>query len=347
MLYSNSSFKHEKNKPQGMDSFLLGARIYNGNYWDEFGLTICSLNSPRILVLGAGHGACIRPMLAQNPRARIILVDNDQVALRSLSDLYRREFPQIEFDTQYADAITYQIDKAQFDAIWVDLYSNTGFISNSFSNDFIKYCEQGLSNEGRLYFNIFSAPCFYNFFKPDPRLLNLKSKFINIFSETYLFPHRRNFTLVGAKNNFKYKTYQKESLALSPTDLLMNRMHNLRWALAEPFLEKKNTSDNLKLEFGDVKKDFFELKKIQELFLLARDLAIASADVLNKTANYHLNHQHLIDRAMVVMEGNQKEFTLWVLPMLGSLFVSTEEANLILMEGLLKILNTLEEQYEV
>lgn len=198
MLYSATSQTYEKTKSEGQDSRLDTRKVFSGDYWDEFGL----LGGPevgRILVLGAGYGACVRPLLAASPNARITLVDTDEAALKRCKEIHKKHFPTIRVDIAHADAKDIHGTNGWFDLIWVDLYTDTGYADCLQDAAFFPRLYKMLSPRGMLAMNVFTTPTHFSEMRVS-QAENIATRLIGTaFPLVSRFPFRRNVTLVGHK----------------------------------------------------------------------------------------------------------------------------------------------------
>jgi len=341
MLYSANLSSHLKPKPQGMDSYLRGDRIFNGMYWDEFSLTQTALCSPKILILGAGHGACIRPLLARYPEAKLTLVDNDPEALNALREVHDRYFEITDLDCIACDAQDFSLSRQGWDIIWLDLYSSTGMVPMMWDDLQLARIADALAPKGTLYFNLFSTPCYLGSTTEDSRVRLIAKKMSRHFPEIRIFPHRRNFTFSARRTKSEVCPPLKNS-KLSPTDALLLRCQTLRHELGhlefpcagecraeETTLHERFSFDSiqrdLKLRVPEFKAQIeLDPVRIPVLSLLARDAAELAAAAVNSQPAPIGQVREILERSRCLSRQN---IATWILPSLTSWLCALEQPS--------------------
>ena len=327
MLYSNELGTHEKQKPQGIDSALRGDQVFSGSYWDEFALTELPKHHPsQVLILGAGHGACIRPILARFPEAQIHLIDRDANALENLKRIYSKHFPALRFTTAVADAEDLSLFHQQkYDTIWVDLYDDQGFAPFVFQSEFLQNCVSALTSEGQLAINIFSYPCAMSLYREDPRVTYLNSVLASFFDETYVFPHRRNFTWIGKKSVRTEEMPVTLRQDLSETDASILYSYAVRRRYATPLIRSQCLSfSKLEFSFASINRDWAKASQQKKVLCLAETFAeLAARAARGERVNLQDYTLELGD-AHNLAEQLPSEFCQWILPHFAALDASRQ-----------------------
>ena len=234
MLYNFNSPAIKNNS-----SVIYGDRIYTGQYWDEFALPgfFCEDNA-EILVLGLGHGACIRPLLHSNPTFKISAIEIDENLATSTKDYFEKYFPSIRFNLTVGDAIELlQHSKRKYDAIWVDIYSKDGYLPETLSENFYRIIARNLRVDGIVCVNAFGLPSYMSSLQ-NPQL-SVHRAVRSVFPYVSSSPYRRNRTIIGSnskprvRDEKSFSSIFEKNKSINPHDSL---------ALAATYLKLKGLS---------------------------------------------------------------------------------------------------------
>jgi hypothetical protein len=195
MLYSDSDLL--LNTPE---TLLAGDRVFVGNQPDDFALAgiVTESQVPRVCFLGLGFGGALRPILAAAPGARIVAVESDSSTAELCRAIYRRYFPQVDFEVAVQDAARIgTADLGDFDVVCVDLYESAGYPRVVFQTPFWNDVRSMLRPTGVVLVNLWGLPehlRWYVGLSAQARLATLVS---NTFGRTRYLPYRRNTTLIA------------------------------------------------------------------------------------------------------------------------------------------------------
>lgn len=227
MLYSPQSVTIKKEKPVGLDSSWRTDRIFNGDYWDEFGLVTPDAKNPRILVLGAGHGACVRPLIARTGSIDMTLVDSDPRATECIRREFANFFPQIPIRCVIADAIEHLQCEDRYDLIWIDLYTDQSFADCLYLAEFYERIALALKPKGVIAMNSFTVPSHFLLEQLGPSEDFFCKQLKLYFYHVNIFPFRRNVTIT-ASNCSSSIDPNASNLQINDRDQIVMRTQRLR-----------------------------------------------------------------------------------------------------------------------
>lgn len=239
MYYSNNEL-NINNKMTSLD----GSQIFNGTYWDEFGLAHAFLQeNSRVLVLGLAQGACIRPLLSTGKIKELTCIEIDDDAAKNCSAVYSKHFPDLEFDITRNDASDFlkQTEK-KFDLIWVDLYLDNGYTDLYFNSEFWKDIKKTIAKNGIILINSFGLPMHLDPFRGN----NGQSKFLKLMSQLFpklkYIPYRRNMTLIIEEGSTNLNT---EVPSIKLFDQMIIKSHILKYknSMTLPEISSKQNCD--------------------------------------------------------------------------------------------------------
>lgn len=247
MFYFNSAEPILKrvgeDNPHSFESYFLPHKVFSGNYWDEFSLPSLLLGSEqRILMLGLGKGAAIRPYLASGAACEIVTVDHDEETIRTAKDIFSSFFPRIVFETIHADAFEYlkRGPGKKFDIVWVDLYSKEGHADLIADPEFYALLKSALKRNGIAAINSLGLPPQLNPIAADTITHLALYHLRGLFKTVGFLPYRRNYTLMATQeDHFPDITRGDFHPDLKAWDRLVLRIQTLR-------LGKMKTCDVIK-----------------------------------------------------------------------------------------------------
>lgn len=226
-LYSKNHFLLDS-----IQSLISGSRIFTGNQPDEFAIGSTVTPGNRVLLLGLGFGATIRPLIASIPQAEITVVDNDPNIIKACSSLFSHLFPSInQVNYLYGDASKIkEFVTTSFDLICVDLFTDTHYPAFVLETSFWESIRSLLTSKGSIVVNTWGLPTHlspFDGYTPQTRIIQLVH---NCFKNTYSFPFRRNLTIVGSQSepniNDNLSNYKLHDL-----DRVYLDMFSLRWRI--------------------------------------------------------------------------------------------------------------------
>ncbi len=208
MFYFNSAEPILKrvgeDNPHSFESYFLPHKVFSGNYWDEFSLPSLLLGSKqRILMLGLGKGAAIRPFLASGAKCEIVTVDHDEDTIRAAKEIFSSFFPCIPFETIHADAFEYlkRGHRKKFDIVWVDLYSKEGHVDLIANPGFYVLLESALKRNGIVAINSLGLPPQLNPIAADTITNLTLCHLSSLFKTVGFLPYRRNYTIMATQKD--------------------------------------------------------------------------------------------------------------------------------------------------
>ncbi len=236
MFYFNSAepiFKRVgEDNPHSFESYFLPHKVFSGNYWDEFSLPSLLLSSrQRILMLGLGKGAAIRPFLASGAECEIVTVDHDEDTIGAAKEIFSSFFPRILFETIHADAFEYlkRRSEKKFDIVWVDLYSKEGHVDLIADPGFYALLEGVLKRNGIVAINSLGLPPQLNPIAADTTTHLSLYHLSGLFKTVGFLPYRRNYTLMATqKDHFPKITRGDFHPDLKEGDRLVLNIQRLR-----------------------------------------------------------------------------------------------------------------------
>lgn len=175
-------------------------RIFCGQYWDEYGCVglLGPSNRPsRVLLLGLGDGAAIRPILSSGKVGELTCVDFDQKSLESCRNIYGENFPSLAFRTVQTEALEYLSRSGeQFDVIAVDLYTRERYAPAVFAPNFQDLLAERLRPDGHVVCNAYGIPTHLKPFEGKSPQAFLARRFADKWGSVRYLPYRRNATLI-------------------------------------------------------------------------------------------------------------------------------------------------------
>jgi hypothetical protein len=190
--------------PHSFESYFFPHKVFSGNYWDEFSLPSLLLGSKqRILMLGLGKGAAIRPFLASGAECEIITVDHDEDTIHTAKEIFSSFFPGILFETIHADAFEYLKSGhgKKFDIVWVDLYSKEGHVDLISNPEFYALLESALKMNGIVAINSLGLPPQLNPIAADTITHLTLYHLSGLFKTVGFLPYRRNYTVMATQED--------------------------------------------------------------------------------------------------------------------------------------------------
>jgi len=195
MYYSNRT-----QAIRGDNSHIEFDRIFCGQYWDELGCVPFlggATGLSKVLMLGLGDGAAIRPILCSNQVDRLVCVDVDSESINGCRTIYAHNFPKLKFCIVQADAQRY-LDQNQekYDVIVVDLYTRDRYSPIVFAEEFHELLAQRLESGGHLVFNAYGVPMHLRPFEGNSAQAFLAQILWARWKVVRYLPYRRNATLI-------------------------------------------------------------------------------------------------------------------------------------------------------
>ncbi|MBI2027910.1 MAG: hypothetical protein HYS98_08955 [Deltaproteobacteria bacterium] len=235
-------------KVQGLESFFLPHQIYSGKYWDEFSLPSLLLDFPhRVLMLGLGQGAGLRPILATGQVKEIVAIDNDISAIQETQRIYKKFFPKLQFSCIHQNAKEFLESNTSntFDIIWVDLYSSDGYGSDISNPSFYKLLKKMITPQGIIALNSFGLPPHLNPLGNDTFANLILFQLHTNFSHVRYLPYRRNFTFFASNNIFPLPPFVLPQEHLKQGDKLVSQIQKLRLcSIIKSVPQQPNTETN-------------------------------------------------------------------------------------------------------
>ncbi len=234
ILYSNQQISIQKKKSRGFDSCWHTSNVFTGDYWDEFGLLLAqkpSADKLKVLVLGAGKGACVRPILASHSSCKITLVDTDKKSLLETKKIFEDYFPDIqclEFVHNDAEAFL-ESCRSEYDLIWVDLYTNTGYAPCMNHQKFYSKLNDVLSFNGSVAVNCFTTASPLSIEQLGVAESFVASKLQTITNEVSYIPYRRNMTMIASRKNRQFRLMNIDHLKIKDQLVLNIQKHRIKY----------------------------------------------------------------------------------------------------------------------
>lgn len=371
MFYSHTRKSFEKTKEGNeLDSYFRTDSVFTGDYWDEFSL-FGSDRPLKTLVIGCGNGACIRPILSSAPTTDLTLIDIDQTALETTEAIYQEYFPKLKFKTLNLDASNLESLTGGYDLIWLDIYTDHGYLSFLNFDGYFAKLKSLLSSKGMLAINAFTTPTFFAAESLGKAESFLLEKMQSLFKEPQILPYRRNITIFSKP----WIEPSSSNQSLKPIDQMIRKIQKIR--LANPF-EVPSFSESLRLpsfkevnsemqvrwkrfeqsraETGapnsqiihDVLLDSFSTKgSIRELFqgheLSLPEIPVLMGAFIRSGCNHHsLYLESLFDLAPLVLERSKNLFIHYYLPQMAAIAANTSMNQSFALERVDSLLNTIE-----
>jgi spermidine synthase len=121
-----------------------------------------------------------------------------------------------------------------FDAICVDLYTESGYPNFVFDHLFWHKVRSGLEPEGVAIVNAFGLPAhLHPLIGETPQVQVIRAMQAE-FRTVYALPYRRNMTLVGTSNTKPWPRKLNAVVDLRGVDSIIADLLPIRWALAQP-----------------------------------------------------------------------------------------------------------------
>lgn len=254
-------YSHQSSTIQNDLSYILTDQIFTGQYWDEFALGALTLpQAPKILLLGLGYGAALRPLLAVRPNSKIVTVEINEPLAQQAKRFYECHFPLLNFEPVVQDAFTYLSEnKEHFDLIVIDLYNSESHLKKTISADFVQSTYRALSSKGLIFVNVYGLPNHLVPFVKNNVIPAYKSAF-SIFPFQCEIPYRRNLSLLLCKA-IQPEVHSHSTLSLKLQDRLgvqiqMLRLQNAKWTESR-FDDSRNIQDQ-DLMFKHIDSDMLE-----------------------------------------------------------------------------------------
>lgn len=251
LKYAENSATHP------LHSFFVPNKIFSGQYWDEFSLPslLVKQKEQRVLMLGLGQGAGIRPILATGLVSEIIGVDSDKDAIESTEETYATFFPLLKFKTVVSDATedlkTCKND--EWDVIWVDLYTTTGYPEAVLEASFFELLHKKIKQDGAIAINAFGLPPQLNPIAADTATNFLLYRLNQTFKHVGFLPLRRNHTLFASKENgFSTISSVEFNDDLKESDRLIFNIQKLRLKHIQSYNFVEPLLDSIPLTFEDI-----------------------------------------------------------------------------------------------
>ena len=376
MFYSNTTTSFEKTKEGNeQDSFFRTDTIFTGDYWDEFSL-FGSDRPLKTLVIGCGNGACIRPILSSAPGTDLTLIDIDKKALETTEAIYQEHFPKLKFKTLNLDASNLEVLEGGYDLIWLDIYTDKGYLSFLNFDVYFSNLKSMLSKDGLLAINAFTTPTFFaaeSLGKAESLLLK---KMKSLFEDPQMLPYRRNITIFSKP----WGEYTSSNNSLKPIDQLIRKIQRVR--IAHSFEIKSSTKSTRLPSFNEINSEMqsnwklFEKsragtsapnsKLIHEVLLDSfsskqsilslfdgHDLALPEIPVLmaafiRSGCNHHsLYLESLFEVASVVIKRSKNIFIHYYLPQIAAISANTSMNQTFILEKFDSILAYIEDRSQL
>ena len=155
----------------------------------------------KVLLLGLGDGAAIRPVLSSGMVRELTCVDFDENSLAKCRKIYAENFPHLAFRTVRAEALDYLGNIGeQYDVIVVDLYTRRQYAPAVFHPNFQDLLAERLRPLGHIVCNAYGIPTHLRPFEGNSPQAFLAHRFADKWGTVRYLPYRRNATLIVGGN---------------------------------------------------------------------------------------------------------------------------------------------------
>jgi hypothetical protein len=157
----------------------------------------------KVLMLGLGDGAAIRPILSSSPDCELTCVDFDEESIETCRDIYTNNFPQLRFCAIRSEALEYLGKTTEkFDVVVVDLYTREQYAPVVFSKNFHDLLANCLGPHGHIVCNAYGIPAHLDPFEGSSPQAFLARRFADKWGSVRYLPYRRNSTLIVGSDAF-------------------------------------------------------------------------------------------------------------------------------------------------
>lgn len=231
-LYSKDKFIFEST-----ECLLTGRKIFTGNQPDDFSLINFDVDlkkSGKILLLGLGYGAALRPILTSNKVEKIIAVDINSETVEVCSSIFKKYFPnlkdKIEFKVEDAVLFVEKTSEFSFDSICVDLFNSTHYPDFLMTTTFWTKLKRLLKLNGAVLTNTWGLPLHLNPNKGRTAQNEVFRRLCENFNHSIIFPNRRNITVLSSDKvkTFTIPPYSKD-YNINKLDLNILKLQRLRY----------------------------------------------------------------------------------------------------------------------
>lgn len=241
-----------------------------GGYWDDISFAgICSNQTHKYLVLGAGIGSFLPLLNKLNPHSSVTCVEiNSEVSCmgNTINQTLSSELsPNINWVTMSAE----DLEQTQFDdvdSVFIDLYKKDGVSEIALSDLIHKKIIQGMNNDTLVYINVYDQLWGKVDNTPTAYFMNELSKF---YPTIGLFRRNAQSTIICSRSNeASVKTRIKLMLSKLPLDY-QNYYSTITSTLHFPnYVSEKIDFDLSLLKFSEQKSVTNEDIKIGSEFLI-------------------------------------------------------------------------------
>lgn len=210
-------------------------RVFVGNQPDEFAVTGLVAPGARVLLLGLGYGAALRPLgVFFSEDLHVVAVENNPRILRACQALFEEYLPGYPGELIEGDAVAYVAGShGPYDAICVDIYTDEGYPGFLFDPTFWGDIDGCLRSNGVVVVNAFGLPEHLSPLRGPTPQHALVAALGQRWGDVRSLPCRRNMTLVAGRE-MSVQRSRAPSAALRGTDELIAHLWPARWSCADP-----------------------------------------------------------------------------------------------------------------
>lgn len=269
-LYSDNHFFMDS-----IQSLISGDRIFTGNQPDEFGISGIVNPGDKVLLLGLGFGASLRPLIAGVKDIKLTAIDNDPSSIAVCSSLINNLFPAVKnsnINYILGDAFEFtRYAPELFDVICIDIYTAIECPQQKLESIFWEELSESLTQDGVIVVNTWGLPMHLRPLDSNTHQSKIIELIEGVFRFVTYLPSRRNITILASNT--------PQSIKQSEVNYEMNEVDQMYFNL---FPRRLNTLHN-KIPHNS------EKSKQEILYLhkeVDKEMSIRNQDFIKDIKNY-------------------------------------------------------------